>query len=317
MRAAHAGARLQGRIAMTDVTDAEFDALCSAGPVLAEIGAIDARRKVAVRGFWLLLIGGLALASAIGSLLIASGWMVPGLIFLMVSLLVTPIVATRPLSRLIQAVKLPVLRTIAGAGGMTYVAGSFEPPVFASASELLFGALAGKLFTDLFQGADANGRIHGFCDAILSRGGARSAAICFSGQLYAFAHEGVGQQIAIMPAGGLPPFPWQTPGGMKLVSFASDAAFDDKFAVYAGEAQAAGAAIGPELRAALLGLRAQGRVFAYLGPTGMLVAATGGNRFEPGNMFRSTGGRDRVKRMFEDYRDSRAILERLEAAVSA
>ena len=300
---------------MTEVTDAEFDRLCRAGPILAEIGAIDARRKLAVQRFWLLLLAGLALTIGIGSLLIASGWMVPGLIFLMVSVLVVPIVATRPLSRLIQGVKLPVLRAVAATDGMTYEAGSFEPPVFAAASDLLFGALAARLFTDLFKGADANGRVHGFCDAMLSRRGGRSASICFSGQLYAFAQGGMDREIAIVPARGLADFPWQRPGGLNLVGFASDAAFEDKFAVYAGDALAAGAAIGAEFRAALLALRVQGRVFAYLGPAGVVVAATGGNRFEPGNMFRSIGGRDRVQRMFEDYRDSRAILARLQASL--
>jgi hypothetical protein len=47
-------------------------------------------------------------------------------------------------------------------------------------------------------------------------------------------------------------------------------------------------------------------------PAGVLIAVAGGNLFEPGNMFRSISGTDRVRRMFEEVNASLAILERLQ-----
>jgi hypothetical protein len=59
-------------------------------------------------------------------------------------------------------------------------------------------------------------------------------------------------------------------------------------------------------------LSGAGRVWGYVGPGGVLIAVAGRNLFEPGNMFRSISGTDRVRRMFEDVSFSLAILERLQ-----
>jgi hypothetical protein len=70
------------------------------------------------------------------------------------------------------------------------------------------------------------------------------------------------------------------------------------------------------LRALLLRLRENGRIFAYIGPEDVLVAITGKNRFEPGSMFRSRGGEERVKLMFDDVCASLQILNELKASLA-
>ena len=66
-------------------------------------------------------------------------------------------------------------------------------------------------------------------------------------------------------------------------------------------------------RQRLLGLREKGKVFVYLGPTDALVAATGADRFEPGSMFRSRPGDERVRTMVGDVCDALATLRAFKA----
>jgi hypothetical protein len=96
------------------------------------------------------------------------------------------------------------------------------------------------------------------------------------------------------------------------VGFEADADFDGKFDVQATQVDRGHALLGDDLRRLLLELRVAGRLWAYVGPAGVLIAVAGGNLFEPGNMFRSISGTDRVRRMFEEVNASLAILERLQ-----
>ena len=70
------------------------------------------------------------------------------------------------------------------------------------------------------------------------------------------------------------------------------------------------------LRGLLLRLRESGRIFAYVGPEDVLVAITGKDRFEPGSMFRSKGGEERVRLMFDDVCASLGILRELKASLA-
>jgi len=73
--------------------------------------------------------------------------------------------------------------------------------------------------------------------------------------------------------------------------------------------------VGGSLRRALLDLRQSGRVFGYVGPQDVLIAAWGRNRFEPGSMFRSIPGEQRVRAMLEDVCAGLAMLEQLKATI--
>ncbi len=54
---------------------------------------------------------------------------------------------------------------------------------------------------------------------------------------------------------------------------------------------------------------------AYVGPGDALVAIPGRNRFEPGSMFRSRSGEQRVRFMFDDLCASLATLRSLKASL--
>ena len=101
---------------------------------------------------------------------------------------------------------------------------------------------------------------------------------------------------------------------MERVRIEGDEAFEKKFEVYSTHPlEARELLFDTVFRAKLLELRKTGRVFVYAGPEEALVAATGKDRFEPGNMLRSRPGEERVKGMFEDVRASLELLRSLKA----
>ena len=65
----------------------------------------------------------------------------------------------------------------------------------------------------------------------------------------------------------------------------------------------------------MLELRQAGRVFAYVGPEDVFVAATGKNKFEAGSMFRATAGEERVRTMFDEVCESLGHLRALKAGL--
>ena len=293
-----------------------FGDLCRDSRVSAAVGANEELRRSALRSFWLYLVGGVVLAIAVGWSLVASGWVTTGVILAVIILVVGIVFAIIPLSKAGEALKHPSLETLAEKGGLTYLATGFDPPVYPDARKALFGNwLSGQSFTDLFHGTDEEGKRFAFYEGNLTRKSGKNTVTIFSGQMYAFQRRArSGGEIVIVPDRGLFNF-FKPVSGMQRVRFEGDPAFEKKFEVYAFQPHEALALIGSDVRAKLLALREAGRVFAYVGPEDIFVAATGKDKFEAGSMFRSTGGQERVRRMFDEVCESLGHLRALKAAL--
>lgn len=302
---------------MIEFTASHFDELCRHGPVRAQIATIEQSRKSALGRFWLYGIGGLALAVLLGFLAGSTAGDTVGFVVLGALAVVAIIAATMPLSKASEAIKHPVLEALAGQGGMTYLPSGFDPPVFAEAHKPLFGSwLSSSAFTDLFHGEDPEKSKFAFYEGTLSRGSGKHRRQVFSGQIYAFQRRrrATGQTVAV-PDRGLFNF-FKPSGGFERVRIENDPDFEKKFELYSTFPQEAAMLFGSvALRRLLLELRQSGRIFAYLGPEDVLVAVTGKNRFEPGSMFRSRGGEERVRLMFDDVCASLKIIRELKAGL--
>jgi hypothetical protein len=303
---------------MAEFTASHFADLCSQGPVKEQITTIEDRRSRAVARFWKVLalgtVAALILAFLAGSLFNgAVGW-----ILFLVSMVGLFIYAWNPLAAAAEAIKRPTLEAIAAQGGMTYMPAGFEPPVLGQAKRALFGSwLSHSGFTDLLYGTDGEGRNFAVYEGTLSQGHGKHKAQVFSGQFYGFQRRRTQQgEIVAVPDRGLFNF-FKPSGGFQRMRFESDPEFEKKFEVYATEAAEAEMLFGSmTLRRTLLELRESGRIFLYVGPTDVLAAVTGPNRFEPGSMFKAKGGEERVRLMFSDVCASLDILKRLQAVLA-
>lgn len=301
---------------MIEFDESHYRDVCRAGPVAVEISTLEERRGNAIRKFWLYLAGGIVIAGAIIWSMSSSDLLGVAIFFAIVVLVVGIVFALIPLGKVGNALKLPALETLAGKGGLTYMADGFDPPVYPEARKALFGNwLSSQTFSDLFYGADEEGRRFAFYEGNLVRGSGKNRHVVFSGQMYAWQRRArVGGEIVIVPDRGLFNF-FKPVSGMERVKFEGDPEFEKKFEVYAAQPQQAQMILDSEVRRLLLELRQAGRVFGYVGPEDALIAATGKNKFEPGSMFRSTGGEQRVRAMFDDVCASLAVLKRLRAAL--
>jgi hypothetical protein len=301
---------------MTDYSEDHFRELCHGGRVGLELGGMDQKRASALRHFWLVLVVGLALSGLATWWAIGAGHLVAGVIGASVLVMATMGLAMWPLGRVSRDLKLPVLETLAGQGGMTYVAQGFEPPVYAEARDVLFGSwLTTQTFTDLFQGIDADGRRFAIYEATLSRQSGKSLTIVFSGQIYAFQRRSrAAGRILVVPDRGIFNF-WKPERGLVRVTFDGDPDFEKKFEVYATETCAAQMLLGSEARRKFLEWRLGGKVLAYIGAEDVLVAIPGKNRFEVGSLFRSRPGQERVRTMFDELRASLATLRSVKASL--
>jgi len=301
---------------MIEFNEDHYRDLCRSGRVSVEISTIEEKRKAAVKTFWLYLLGGIILSVAIAWSLVASNWPTAGFIIGFAVLVIAIILAIVPLTKAGQALKHPVLETLAEQGGLTYLSTGFDPPVYPEARKALFGNwLSGQTFTDLFHGTDSEGRRFALYEGTLTRKQGKNTVTIFSGQMYAFQRRGRGGgEVVVVPDRGLFNF-FKPLSGMERVKFESDPEFEKRFEVYAYQAHEATSLLGPDIRRTLLGLREAGRVFVYAGPEDVFVAATGKNKFEAGSMFRSIGGEARVRRMFDDVCASLAVLRTLKAGL--
>jgi len=303
---------------MTEFTASHFEDLCRQGPVEEQIRTIEQRRSAAMKRFWLVLIGGaagaLVLAMLIGNAMGGSiGW-----ILFVVAMVGIAVLAWIPLDAASTAIKHPTLAAIAAQGGMTYLPSGFDPPVLEEARTPLFGSwLSSAVFTDLLHGEDADGRKFAVYEATLTRGHGKHRQQVFSGQVYAFQRRRTGSgQVVAVPDRGLFNF-FKPSGGFERVKLDHAPDFEKKFELYASQPHEATMLFGSTaLRGLLLRLRESGRIFAYVGPEDVLVAVTGKNRFEPGSMFKSKGGEERVRLMFDDVCASLGILNELKASLA-
>lgn len=303
---------------MNELTAEHFDALCREGPVRTQIHGIEDNRKAAVKQFWMRL--GVCLAA--GILLPFLLWDISEVVAIIVFFLFVIgglIWAWGPLDRARQALKLPVLEALAERGGMTYEPSNFVPPVFADACRTIFGTwLSSTIFTDLFYGQDAAGSNFAFYEALLTRRVGKNSTTVFQGQIYALQRQNGGTGLTvILPDKGI--FNFFKPGSdMERVHFEQHPEFEKRFEVYSTVPTEAKMLLGSRtLQDQLLEARGEAwgsRLFAYLSPTDAFIAINGKDRFEPGSMFRSRPGEERVRKMFDEVCSSLTVMKRLKEA---
>lgn len=304
---------------MTALAGHDFEELCRSSSVRAQLETLETNRAGAMRSFYLLLAGAILAAAGVAYILQAMGmgtlaFMAAGIIFFIGIAL-----AYTPLAKVGQSLKQPVLESLAARSGLEYLPSEFAPPLYPEAKKALFGSwLSGESFTDLFHGRDDRSRRVAIYEASLQKGSGKSRHTVFSGQVYAVERSGAGAAVTvIVPDRGLFNF-FKPSGGFDRVGI-GDEEFERRFEVYSTEEIAAKQLLfSSSLRRLLLDLGQGGRkgkVLAYFGPEGALVAASGQDRFEPGSMFRSKRGDERARMMFDDFCGSMAVLDRLRAEV--
>jgi hypothetical protein len=301
---------------MIELTESHYRDLCHAGRVQAELSTLADRRRSALLMFWLFLIVGLGLAALSFWIAWTNDQLILGTILASVVAIVGMGTATVPIARVGRNLKLPVLETLAGQVGLTYVPSGFAPPVYEEAKGSLFGArLDHQYCSDLFQGTDAEGCRFAIYEAYITRNSGRMMRNAFTGQIYAFQRRRrSGGPIVVMPDWGVASF-LSPAAGIERVKFDSDPEFERLFEVHAGHPHEALAFLGAEARRKFLEWRKSGRIMAWIGPEDILVGIVGKDRFEAGSMFRGRSGEERVRRMFDDLCASLATLRDLKASL--
>jgi hypothetical protein len=301
---------------MADITAADFTALCSHGPVASQIQTIETNRKAALSRFWITVAIGAALTLVLAFVL-GQAAVVLGVIAFLGGAIATYIVASGPLHKAASDIKLPTLQALAAQAGMTYTPAGFDPPVMGEAYASVFSSFVnGANYTDLFYGQGTDGRHFAIYEASLTQRTGRHTTTIFTGQVYAFQRRRTQTgQTAVVPDQGI--FNVFKPlGGYDRMPVDPDPEFDRQFEVYTTNVAEARMALGSTaLRMTLMQLRGGGKVYAYFGPTDVLIGIAGGNRFEPGSMFQSRSGEERVRLMFNDVCASLDIVKRLQAVI--
>jgi hypothetical protein len=302
---------------MIELTAECFNELCGEAPVRDQIGSLDTHRRAAMRKFWLCLAGGVLLAPLGWKALYALGWPNAAIVAAIVLVSIGFFTGYSALARVGESLKHPVLEAIAARAGLEYIATGFSPPVYPIAGKALFGSgFSSETFTDLFHGSDADGHGYAVYEASLQRRTGRNTHIVFTGQIYALQRRALTRgRTAILPDKGILNF-FKPASDMERVRIgAPEAEFEDRFEVYStAPAEATQLLFDTDLRRTLLDLRRQwGRVHVWLDPENVLVAIVGPNHFEPGSMFRSRAGEERVRSMLDDVCASLAVLRDLKA----
>jgi hypothetical protein len=300
---------------MIELTAACFNEICNDPPVRAQLASLDANRSTAVRRFWTWLILSILLAAAAGVSLFRAGWEGMSFFVPVLFLILGGAVGFTALSKVSEGLKKPVLEALAAKAGMEYLENGFSPPAYPEAAKALFGTwLSEQKFSDLFHGKDEEGRNLAVYEAHLERGSGKNRHTVFQGQVYAIERRGgTGATTVIVPDRGIFNF-FKPVSGMERVRLESDPEFEKKFEVYGtSEMEARQLLFDSNFRRRLLDLRQNGRLFVYVGPADALVAASGGNKFEPGSMLRSRPGDERVRSMVDDLCDALATLRALKA----
>jgi hypothetical protein len=308
--------RAKGEGPMIEASGEQFQALCAEPAVRERIATLADARGAGIATFWKRLALTVLLAVAATWAVVAIGWEAFSIIVAILILCVGFIVALQPLLQVGQGLKHPVLEAAAAQAGMDYVAADFTPPAFHSARNLWFGsASATETFTDLFNGKDEDGFGYAVYEASLTRSSGKSTQTVFSGQVYAIQtrpRAGHGVTVAV-PDKGMFNF-WKPARGMERVSVPSDEAFEKRFEIYSEDPMGATSLLfDSSLRALLHELRSTGAVWLYVGPEEALVAVAGKNRFEPGSMFRSKGGEERARTMYDDVCAALKTLDAVKA----
>lgn len=300
---------------MTEFTADHFEEVCAGDPVKTQIESIESVRAAALKRFWTVAAGG-----GVGTLVVAvvaALFQMPLFVVLLLfvgGLVGTYMIAMRPVEAARKGLKLPMLQALAARGGMTFTDSGFQPPYYEGARKALFGALSESTFTDLFEGRDAEGRAFAIFEAQLVQGSGKSRTVVFSGQMYGFeTARGPGITV-VVPDRGL--FNFFKPGkGMVRVKFDTNPQFEKAFEVYGDNPSSTQGLLGSQaLQDRLLALRGNGKLFVFCGGGQALIAIAGSDRFEPGDMFKATEGKERAKLMFDEVCQSLALLKELRAS---
>ena len=292
-----------------------FNDICNDPSVREQLGALETNRNAALRRFAIWTIASILIAVAVAVLLSNAGWGALSFFALLVLLVLGIAMGLSALSKVSEGLKQPVLQALAAKAGMEYLENGFSPPAYPEARKALFGTwLSSEDFTDLFHGKDEEGRHFAVYEAKLQRSSGKTQQTVFRGQVYAVERRGgTGATTVIVPDRGLFNF-FKPVSGMTRVKLDSDPEFESKFEVYgSSEMEARQLLFDTAFRQRLLELRQKGRVFVYVGAEDALVAASGGDRFEPGSMFRARPGDERVRAMVADVCDALATLQALKA----
>ena len=298
---------------MIQYDETHFRDLCAGAAVRERIGAIEGERRAAVRTFWTRLAIGLLLGGAAFYTLLLSGWEVVAVVVGILFFVGGVIAGAMPLAAAKEGLKHPVLEALAQKGEMEFIPDGFTPPVYHHARGLLFGGgMSSETFTDLFHGADAEGLGYAVYEACLQRRVGKNTQTVFSGQIYAIHRRArTSGFTVIVPDRKIFNF-FKPAGDMERVRIEGDEAFERRFEVYSTEPMEARSLLfDSSLRRLLLELRESGRVLVYVAPEEALVAVHGKDRFEPGSMFRSRPGEERVRLMFDDVCAALTVLREL------
>lgn len=301
---------------MIQLTNADFEALCTSGTIRERLDSLEGEREAAIRKRRMITFFGLAASAAAGIFLFKAGWILTAFVitFLMVS--ATFAAAGLSLWAVAEGLKHPVLEEAARKAGMEYHPEDFTPPAFEAACGFLFGGggFSDETFTDLLNGKDEEGRGIAVYQARLERRSGENSHVVFSGQIYVLERRpGRHGHIAILPDRKFLNF-WKPGRDMERVPIEGDEEFERTFEVYAThEMEARQLLFDSAFRSRLLDLAAAGRVSVYAGPEVAVVAASGQDRFEPGDMTDSLIGEERVRLMFDDVCESLALLRELKA----
>ncbi len=300
---------------MTEFTADHFEEICSGDPVKTQIESIETVRAAAMKQFWTVAAGG-----GIGTLVItvvAALFHMPLFVVLLLfigGLAGTYMIAMRPVEAARKGLKLPMLQALAARGEMTYADSGFQPPYYEGARKALFGSLSETTFTDLFEGRDGQGKAFAIFEAQLVQGSGKSRQVVFSGQMYGFeTTKGPGTTV-VVPDRGMFNF-FKPAKDMVRVKFDENPQFEKFFEVYGDNASGTqGLLASPTLQNRLLELRGKGKLFVFCGGGQALIAVSGPDRFEPGDMFKATEGKTRAKLMFDEVCESLTLLKELRAS---
>ncbi|MBV8685222.1 MAG: DUF3137 domain-containing protein [Alphaproteobacteria bacterium] len=301
---------------MIELTADCFDEVCGAPTVRAQLGSLDTSRAAAMRKFRLYVGAGLILGPLSVWLLLGYGFEAWAWVIGAAALLVPVFMAFGAVHAVGEALKVPVLETIAARAGLEYMEGDFSPPVYPLARKALFGSwLSSERFTDLFHGADAEGRGHAVYEACLQRRSGKHTQTVFSGQVYALQRRpGARGTVVIVPDRKIFNF-FKPAKDLERVKFDDvEPDFERWFEVYASDPLEARQLLAdPAFRRRLLDYRKAGATYAWFGPDDALLALAGKDRFEPGSMLRRRPGEDRVKAMLDDVCAALAVLREFKA----
>lgn len=290
----------------------EFQRLCD-GELKADLDRSEAIRSAGVNRFWLRL----AIVVVVGGALVAVAAVYFDLIGFwaasVLALVVGAIVVPGPLAQARRAIKGPIAQAVARHHQLTWTEGVLLEALV-KAERPLFGAVTRRSFGDAWSG-EIDGRAFCVAEQTLTRQAGKNSVTVFQGHLWRLA-AGRGYPdvtLALPDKGAFNLF--EQRGGMTKVRFENDVGFEGAFELFGSDADATRSLFTAELRAELTALKADaGRVWLYLGGDDVIVAVAGGDRFEPGSLFKRTPGVERARTMWNEVEGAVGFARRLAAA---